>query len=650
MVWAKDWFSRRKNEGTTKPLHEDVPASPDPRFEEWILQGNVLEDNRDYEGALARYREASRLEPDIARGHVNIGNALQLMGRLDEAILAQETAVRLAPDYPAAHYNLGALLARKRETARAERALREALRLRPEMADAAIVLADVLGSAGRVEEAEGLLRSALAAMPQSAMAAHNLAILLIKQDRVDDAEDLILRARSSNPGLGSLDAVLATIYVKTGRARESAALFQAALTEPACSLETVSAYLFSLNCRDDLDAEGVFREHRKLGATFGATAVSKPTATPANPERPLRIGYVSADLRQHPVGLFMRPVLERHDRAMFEVHCYANHSIDDDFTRTLRHSVEHWHSIAGVDDATVADQIRADKIDILVDLAGHTTDSRLSIFASRPAPVQVTWLGYLNTTGLGVIDYRICDRHTDPAPSSERLHTERLLRLPHSQWCYQPVYQIAPVDRPHSCDPDVVVFGSFNQNSKISEACIALWCSVLASLPQARIRIYGVAEGRTGTALRERLEHSGIDSSRISLHGRLGILDYFAAIGDVDIALDSFPYNGATTTLDTLWMGVPLVALAGSRAISRGSASILSTLGAPELIAATPEAFVELNVRLANDAAWRLELRRSLRTRLEGSPIMDAPTFVRDLETRYREIWRDWCERQAAQS
>ena len=276
------------------------------------------------------------------------------------------------------------------------------------------------------------------------------------------------------------------------------------------------------------------------------------------------------------------------------------------FTRILKRTVEHWHAINGLDDTAVAEMIRRDGIDILVDLSGHTSDTRLSAFAHRAAPVQVTWLGYLNTTGLSSMDYRLSDRHADPAPEADALHTERVFRLPHSQWCYQPVYSIASPGMPHPASPDALIFGSFNQFQKISDACVALWCSVLAELPSAHLRVYAVPEGKTRAALLERFARNGLDPARVSLYGRVDLLKYFEAIADVDIALDTFPYNGATTTLDTLWMGVPIVALKGSRGISRGSFSINSSLGVPELIATTPAEYVEKNVLLAEDGALRL--------------------------------------------
>jgi predicted O-linked N-acetylglucosamine transferase (SPINDLY family) len=262
------------------------------------------------------------------------------------------------------------------------------------------------------------------------------------------------------------------------------------------------------------------------------------------------------------------------------------------------------------------------------------------VFARHPSPVQVAWLGYLNTSGIRAVDYRISDRFTDPEETAERFHTERVQPMPHSQWCYAPVYDV-----PIKADsrPGGLRFGSFNQFAKLSPACLDLWSRVLNALPEARLTVLDVPEGRTRTRFVEAMTGRGIRADRIDLHGRLDIRSYFAAIEEVDIALDSLPYNGATTTLDTLWMGTPVVALRGDRGISRGSYSILRTLGAPELIADSEDDYVAVNVRLARDADWRARLRSTLRGRLEASPLMDAPRFVADLEAGYRSMWRAWC-------
>jgi protein O-GlcNAc transferase len=395
-----------------------------------------------------------------------------------------------------------------------------------------------------------------------------------------------------------------------------------------------SSYLFSLNLRDDVDAPAVAKAHFAFGEAVGGRA---PRRSPVRSRAPrVRVGYVSGDLMKHPVGLFLRPLLRHHDRERFETFCYTNSHIEDELSAELRGASDHWRSIAGREDPWAEALIRADALDILVDLSGHTARNRLGLFARRPAPVQATWLGYLNTTGLEAMDYRICDAHTDPEGATEALNAETLVRLPHSQWCYAPYYDVALDGAREAGGP--VTFGSFNQFVKVSDSGLDAWCEILRRVPESRLRVHGVPPGVTAEDFRGRLEARGVCGDRVTLTGRIAIHDYFAAIRAVDIALDSMPYNGATTTLDTLWMGTPVVALRGERAIGRGSYSIARAAGLEELVAYSPAEYVEANVRLAHDAPARAALRRCLRPRLEASPLMDGPRFTRDVEACYREM------------
>jgi predicted O-linked N-acetylglucosamine transferase (SPINDLY family) len=613
-----------------------------------IAQGNALEDSGEFEAALERYREALRVAPEYPRAHLNAGNALRHLGRHDEAASALRQSLRCSPSYAPAHFNLGTLLAELGENGAAESELREALRLQPDLADAAVVLADIFESTGRLPDAEAELQHALHLRPDFAGAALNLGQLLLRQNRFDDAETSLLKARAMDPSLASVHGALGSLYVRTGRGAEAERAFAIALELDSELESSKSAYLFSLNLRNDLDASAIFEEHARLGAVITRAARGSFTTwnNRPDPERRIKVGYVSGDLGQHPIGLFLRPVLDRHDRKCFDVHCYSNRASVDDVTRLLQQSVEHWHSIAGIEDRLVADLIRRDEIDLLIDLSGHTDRNRLAVFARHPAPVQITWLGYLNTTGLPAMNYRICDRHTDPEGAAEHLHTERLYRMPHSQWCYAPVYELTLNLRPHAERPNAIVFGSFNQYAKISDSCLDLWCSLLRAAPEASLVVLDVPPGKTQDAFRRRLLQRNINRDRVSVRGRLGISEYFAAIANVDIALDTFPYNGATTTLDTLWMGVPLVALHGDRSIARSGYSLLQSIDAPELIASGPREYVDLNLRLVRDTSWRNTLRATLRNRLAASPLMDSVRFAADLEAGYRHMWRAWCASQ----
>jgi predicted O-linked N-acetylglucosamine transferase (SPINDLY family) len=302
-----------------------------------------------------------------------------------------------------------------------------------------------------------------------------------------------------------------------------------------------------------------------------------------------------------------------------------------------------WLEAHALSDVELADRIHADGIDILVDLTGHTGILRLGVFAQQPAPLQVTWLGYLNTTGLSRIRYRLCDAQTDPPGFTERLHTETLVRLPHSQWCYRPVARFQQVTEPPCLRNGFVTFGSFNHAPKLSASARRLWREILVRVPDARMVIVGVPEGQARDRLLHDFKEGGIDLSRLTVVPRVVLGEYFKWFNAVDMAFDSTPYSGGTTTCDTLWMGVPVLTVPGARSVSRSAASILSTVGLTAWIARSPDDYVRLAVQFARDTPLLAELRKSLRQRIERSPIMDEPQFTRDLESAYRSMWQTWC-------
>ncbi len=605
-----------------------------------IDHGNQLEDAGDLVTALERYQQAATLAPDLPRCHLNLANIYGRLGRHAEVVPAIQRAINLDPSYAPSHFNLGLHHAAVGQFEEAAQALRAALALDAHFAHAAIALANVLEVQHAEVEAESLLRGVDQSSPLHVQAATNLALLLTKRGALDEAESLLNNAVRTNPAFDTALLALANVHLLTGRAESADRWFRAAIAANPQAPAPHSALLFSMNARDDLSAEGIFNEHVRFGERFlplpPALAVDR-----TEPTRRVRIGYVSADFRQHAVALFMRPVLAHHERKQFEIFCYSNTTASDAVTRQIESTVEHWREVVAMDDHAMAALIRADGIDLLVDLSGHTGGARLGVFALRAAPIQVSWLGYLNTSGLRTMDYRVCDNWSDPVGQSEHLHTERLLRMPHSQWCYEPATRVGRIDAIHPSAEQPIVFGSFNQSWKIAPTCLAHWAEILASVPQSELRIVGVPQGDTETRLRERLGAHGITGERVLFLPRMSAADYFASIGNVDIALDTFPYNGGTTTLDALWMGVPVVALAGKRSISRSSYSILSTLGEPRLVAKTPNEYVDINVELARDASWRRAFRSGLRHRLQASPLMDAAGFARALEDLFRQAMRE---------
>ena len=340
----------------------------------------------------------------------------------------------------------------------------------------------------------------------------------------------------------------------------------------------------------------------------------------------------------------MIPLLERRDRSQFEVYCYSVAVLPaDSFTRQIEQRSDAWREASAMNDAELADLVHRDQIDILVDLSGHSGTSRLATFAQQPAPVQATWLGNPNTTGLTRIQYRITDGNCDPPGLTEHLHTEALVRLPHSQWCYRPyvavdVPQKAAVERRSG-----MTFGSFTQFSKLTVAMRSLWTQILGEVPGSRLTLAGVPQGRVRDELLQTLARHGVDSTRVTLLPFMSLRDYLRAFGGVDIALDTSPYSGGTTTCDALWMGVPVLTLPGVRPASRSAASILTTMGLTDWIATSPEDYVRRAVRFASERETIAQLHRSLRDRMVASPLMDEARFARDLEQLYRMLWGRWC-------
>lgn len=515
--------------------------------------------------------------------------------------------------------------------------------------------AETLISRGQLLEDRGELGLALECYRQAAVCAPgypraqlNIGNALRAMHRSDEArsafEEAIRLAPDDARGHFNL-ALLCSVVADFATAR--AELQEVMRLQPdlvAKVLDAESFILFASGLRGETDVETLASEHFRVGS-----AIAKASApaydrwlNSSDPLRKLRVGYVSADFGPHPVALFLGPTLERHDRALFDIYCYSNASAGTPAGAVFRR-LSSWREIATLSDRECSELVRADAIDILVDLSGHSEGNRLGVFAQHPAPVQATWLGYLNTTGLAAMDYRLCDWQTDPEGLTERLHTEELVRLPGSQWCYEPWAEAPAAIVPRSNSGGAIVFGSFNQSAKISDGCLDLWSQVLRRVPNSRLLIMDVRDEHTRSGILERLSRRGIHADRVEIRGRAPIADYYRAIGSVDIALDTWPHNGATTTLDALWMGTPLIALRGDRGIARSSASILRTLGATELIADSAERYVELNVQLALDLERRAALRRELRPGLARSALMDMNTFVADLEAAYRGMWKRWC-------
>jgi predicted O-linked N-acetylglucosamine transferase (SPINDLY family) len=398
-------------------------------------------------------------------------------------------------------------------------------------------------------------------------------------------------------------------------------------------------YLFTMAFAPGLTGEQLLAEHRAFGARIEEALVPMDPPAARRTGSRLRVGYVSADFRRHPVYCFVLPLLSNHDRTDFEIFCYYNHPAKDEMTERLRDCSDHWRDVASVGDEELATLVRTDEIDILVDLSGHTAGNRLGVFARRPAQVQFTWLGYLGTTGLSRMDFRLCDRFTDPEGIAERWQSEVPVRLPDSQWCYEPPYELPPAGALPRLERGHWTFGSFNQIPKLSEPALIAWARVLLEFPDSRLIVLGVNDSGAKRRVLATLVGAGVHESRIDIRGRVPIEEYFRTYQEVDVALDTFPYNGGTTTCDALALGVPVAAVAGSYSVSRSAVSLLSAVGLQEWVANDVAGLPGLiRARLADPGALSA-LRQELPSRFRSSALMDAARFTKGVEDAFRVSW-----------
>ena len=642
--------------------------------------GIALEAAGDLDGALACHEKALALDPADPYANYNLGRLSYLRSSLPRAEQLLGQALRSRADFPEARFMLACVLQSQGKAAAAAAEFQALLRQRPEDFGALYHYAGVLRSLGRPHEAQAALRRALVVDPRNAEAraalfhaldaagdlaaaaaeleallrerpdwadAHyNHGCVLKKLMQPEQAERAFRRAIAHDAAHAGAYRMLGGVLLGQCRTDEALALYRAARERCPEDFDLESAQLFALNSSEQIDEDALFARHAAFGSRIerAVPARFEPLRNVRDPARRLRVGYVSADFCYHVVTLFTLPVLERHDRSAFEVFCYSGAERGDGYTRQLASRADVWRDTAALSPTELADAIHGDGIDILVDLAGHTGVPQLGVFAHRPAPVQATWIGYLNTTGMTRIGYRISDRHADPPGASDRRHTEKLIRLPHSQWCYRPFMSPAAAPIPPCVRAGQVTFGSFNQALKLSRSSRALWARILAQVPRSRLVVLGVAPGRAQEELRRDLTAGGVSAERITLLPYVSLQDYFGWLDAVDIALDTTPYSGGTTTCDALWMGVPVITAPGARPGSRSAASILASAGLSEWIAPGAEEYVGRAVRFAGEPERLAELRASLRARLRSSPLMDEQGFTRDLERAYREMWRRWCK------
>jgi len=579
----------------------------------WNVLGLIALRQSDFNLAIERLNEAARLSPSDAGVHGNLGAALRASGDLGAAEAVYRRALAFAPNVQALHANLANVELDRRKAREAEACVREALKHGPPTANLLTTLGIALNLLGRLVEAAEALRGALALDPRDYEACRNLGSTLAGMAQFDEAEDLHRRAMELRPNYAG----------------------------------GYSSLLFNLNYRPDLSAEAIAAEYRRFEAT--QTAGLPPSAPHANgrdPNRRLRLGYVSPDFSDHVVAGFMLPILAAHDKAEVEIIAYAEVRSPDATSRRIMEIADAWVSTVGMSDDAMAERIRADRIDILIDLAGHTTGNRLMAFARRPAPVQLTYfIGHGTTTGLSSIDGFISDAALTPEGCEPLFGEQSIVRLDRSALAYVASPQMPAVVPTPALANGSVTFGYFGRSVRLNEGVIATWSAILKAVPGSRLKLNYSSFGDPATAalFADRFARYGVERERLDLVFTSPQTTTWAAYGTIDIALDPFPHNAGTTTIEALWMGVPVLTMADRPSVGRMGAMILEPLGLHDWIAADTAAYVTKAVAAAADLAALAALRGGMRERFLASPLGDAPGLTRSMERAYRVLWRRWC-------
>ena len=538
--------------------------------------------------------------------------------------------------------NHAAALAGRGSYAEAERFLRQALRIEPGLPEAHSNLAAVLTKLGRYEEAETSARKALEAREDYAEAHRHVAEALRRQGKFSGALGHGQRAVSLREGYSEAWVTLASAWSDLGRAKEAIQCHRRVVGLRPSSPQAHSNLLYMLHYDEQMTPQAIYEEHVRWAEKHATPLYphARPHENDRTPGRRLRVGYVSVNFRSHPVSRFFEPLLANHDPGRLETFCYdCSGGPADEVTERLRGHAHHWCEARRLSDEALAEQIRADRIDVLVDLMGHIGGNRLSAFARRPAPVQVSYLGYPDTTGLSTMDGRLTDSLHDPPGESDARHTEKLVRLDPCAWCYQPEGDSLPVGELPALRNGHVTFAALNKPVKNSPAVLRLWSQILEAVPGSVLKVLGERDPMSV----EWFELHGIRGSRVTFLPRVPRGRYLAEYQSCDIALDTSPYNGHTTTCDALWMAVPVVSLVGSNHVSRAGMSVLSAAGMPELATATADEYVRAAITLASDLPRLAALRRGLRPRVRRSTLCHRAGLARRVEQAYQDLWRQSC-------
>ncbi|MBS4096880.1 MAG: tetratricopeptide repeat protein [Sulfuricella sp.] len=604
--------------------------------------------------ALQFFKRSYSLFPEHITTCVNLGITVQGFGNPGESLFYLNRATEIDKKCEAAWFFSGAAYATLRLPEKAAECFQRCLDSAPKHAEAMAHLAGLKKEKGQMEEAKELLRNAIKANPKWLQPYLNLYQFLKETDEFEEAEVLLDKAERIAHKEEGLQFARADLHLKRGDIPGANAIYRKILEGQPQSPDAMSGLLFCSNYDPELTPEQVAEAYKSWDQRFAKWRAPAPDFRYANdpdPNRKLRVGYISGDFRQHSVAFFSEPILAHHDHEHFDIFCYANQRGGDSITQRMMPMADHWRWTMDLSDDALMEMIRMDEIDILIDLSNHTAGHRLYLLARKPAPIQMTWIGMPTTTGLSAIDYRITDEGMDPEGMTEHLHSEKLLRLI-SGWCYKAPKEAEGLEvaETPALKKGHLTFASLNAFGKINPNVVKLWGRMLQEMPEAELYVAtgGKADDeKLNEVVRRNCEACGVPLERLHLMGRKPFDEYFRFHAEVDIVLDPFPYNGGTVTAHALWMGVPVLSLAGPKPIHRMGVSMLTSVGLTEFIAQTTDEYLAIAKRFADDIPRLAEIRRKVRPAMQASPLMDGELVTRDLERALRRVWGEWCKKHA---
>jgi len=621
----------------------------------WHLLGMAYLQQDKNDAARVALKRASELMPDNPEVWDHLGIAQRQAGEYAAAERCFRRSLALAPQRPDTWMNLGNLQTDQGDYATAVRSFEHVLSLRPDSAEACSNLGRALRLAGDLPAAAGQFQRAVALKPNLAKAHVNLGNALRDLKRYEEAVQSYERARALKPGLETIYLNLATTQTQVGLIAEAVSNYERALALNPDNFDAYGMLLFHLSHSETATPEAVFAAHRAFGERMEHSLRAGWPAHPnvRDPERRLRVGFVSADLRNHAVATFLIPIWSKLDPQRTEIWAYSNHRQEDATTAHLKTLARNWCSVVDLSDQALAQRILDDRIDILIDLSGHTSGNRLPVFARKPAPLQLSWIGYPNTTGLTAMDYYLADRHLAPPGQLDALFSEKIVRLPIGAG-FHPWEHAPPVAPLPALESGIFTFGSFNRIGKIGAGTIALWSRVLQAAPQARLLLGGLSDEEVHSRLEDNLiaqfAASGIARERIELQPRQNMPGYLALHRQIDLILDSFPYSGGTTTGHAAWMGVPVLTLTGRTMSSLQSAAFNGHLGLNEFVTDSPDAYVAAAAGWTRRLAELAAVRQSMRDRFANSLLSRPDMAATGVAAALRGMWRNWCAGRAAES